>query len=112
MENRVRCAIDLIRCGHWPCFETALNKAGVSIDPVMEIGSREAVWLTVARGIGIGVVSEIEYIPHPDLRTVGISDAEVYTTAHVNCLTERRESRLIGSFFQVCRGLLTPGSAA
>ena len=87
-------------------FEAALAKAGVSIDPVMEIGSREAVWLAVAKGIGIGVVSDIEYIPHPDLHTVEVSDAEVYTTAHVNCLTERRESRLVGSFFEVCRGLL------
>jgi len=32
----------------------------------------------------------------------------VYTTAHVNCLNERKDSRLIGAFFQVCRELLKP----
>lgn len=90
-------------------FEAALSNAGVAIDPVMEIGSREAVWLAVARGIGIGVVSDIEFIPHPDLHVVQISNAEVYTTAHVNCLFERKESRLIGAFFQVCRNLLNEG---
>ncbi len=82
-------------------FEAALERAGVSISPVMEIGSREAVWLAVARGIGIGVVSDIELIPHPDLHMVEVSDADIYTTAHVNCLAERKESRLIKTFFEV-----------
>ncbi len=87
-------------------FETALNDAGVRVETVMEIGSREAVWLAVARGIGIGVVSDIEYIPHPDLRMIEIIDADLFTTAHVNCLTERRDSRLIRAFFDVTQGLL------
>ena len=84
-------------------FEAALKEHHVTIDPVMEIGSREAVWLAVARGIGIGVVSDIEFIPHPDLHVIEVSDAEIYTTAHVNCLTERRNSRLIDAFFEVAR---------
>ncbi|NKB19810.1 MAG: LysR family transcriptional regulator [Alphaproteobacteria bacterium] len=87
-------------------FEEALTAAGVSIEPVMEIGSREAVWLAVARGIGIGVVSDIEFIPHRDLRCVPISNANIYTTAHVNCLAERKETRLIEAFFEVCRDLI------
>lgn len=84
-------------------LEAALKHHGVTIDPVMEIGSREAVWLAVARGIGIGVVSDIEFIPHPDLHVLEVSDADIYTTAHVNCLTERRSSRLIEAFFEVAR---------
>ena len=87
-------------------FEAALADAGVEVDPVMEIGSREAVRLAVARGIGIGVVSDIEYIPHPDLHPVAIADANVFTTAHVNCLAERRDSRLISAFFDVVGDLL------
>ncbi|NQU61094.1 MAG: LysR family transcriptional regulator [Rhodospirillales bacterium] len=82
-------------------FERALAKAGVEIDPVMEIGSREAVWLAVARGIGIGVVSEFEFIPHADLHTVEFSNVDIFTTAHVNCLKERRDSRLVSAFFEV-----------
>jgi DNA-binding transcriptional LysR family regulator len=82
-------------------FERALQKAGVKVANVMEIGSREAVWLAVARGIGISVVSDIEFIPHPELRIIDISDAEIYTTAHVNCLRERKESRLVKAFFEV-----------
>ena len=91
-------------------FETALRQAGVTIEPVMVIGSREAVWLAVARGIGIGVVSGFEYIPHPDLHTVEVSDANIYTTAHVNCLAERREARLISAFFDMAEELKTRGN--
>lgn len=82
-------------------FEAALRRAGVSIDPVMEIGSREAVWMAVQRGIGIGVVSDIEFVPHADLRTVRIKDAGIFTYAHVVCLAERAESRMIKAFFEV-----------
>ncbi len=82
-------------------FEAALKRSGVSIASIMEIGSREAVWLAVARGIGISVVSDIEFIPHPEIRMLQISDAEIYTTAHVNCLKERKQSRLISAFFSV-----------
>ena len=68
-------------------------------------GSREAVWLAVARGIGIGVVSDIEYIPHPDLHTVEVTNADIFTTAHVNCLAERRDARLISAFFETAEEL-------
>ena len=86
-------------------FESTIRDAGVTIDPVMEIGSREAVWLAVARGIGIGVVSDIEFIPHPELHTVAVADVDIFTTAHVNCLADRRESRLIGAFFDMAEEL-------
>jgi aminoethylphosphonate catabolism LysR family transcriptional regulator len=82
-------------------FELALRQAGVSVATVMEIGSREAVWLAVARGIGISVVSDIEFIPHPELHLLEFADAEIFTTAHVNCLQERRESRLVKAFLEV-----------
>ncbi len=86
-------------------FEEALEHAGVAIDPVMEIGSREALWMAVQRGIGIGVVSDIEFVPHPDLHAVRIKDAEVYTYAHVVCLAERADSRMIKAFFEVASAL-------
>jgi hypothetical protein len=57
--------------------------------------------LAVARGIGISVVSDIEFIPHPQIQMVEISDVEIYTTAHVNCLRERKDSRLVKAFFDV-----------
>ncbi len=82
-------------------FQKALDHAGVTINPVMELGSREAVWLAVQKGIGIGVVSNIEFNAHPNLRTVRISNAKIYTTAHVTCLNERKDSGIIQTFFNI-----------
>lgn len=86
-------------------FESALTEAGVAVNIVMEIGSREAVWLAVEKGVGIGVVSDIEFIPHPNLRPIMIENADIYTYAHVVCLAERRESRIIRAFLQIAEVL-------
>ena len=62
--------------------------------------------MAVQRGIGIGVVSDIEFVPHPLLRSIPIADADVFTYAHVVCLAERAESRMIKAFFEVVEDLL------
>ena len=80
-------------------LDAALAQAGVVPEMVMEIGSREVIREAVARGIGIAAVSEVEYVPGPGLHAVRISDAQVYTYAHVLCLTERREARMVRAFF-------------
>ncbi len=86
-------------------FENALAMAGVTVNIVMEIGSREAVWLAVEKGVGIGVVSDIEFIPHPNLRQIVIEQADIYTYAHVACLAERKDSRIVRAFLQVAEAL-------
>jgi aminoethylphosphonate catabolism LysR family transcriptional regulator len=48
-------------------LEEALEQAGVAPRVLMEIGSREAIREAVIKGVGIGAVSEIEYIPDPAL---------------------------------------------
>jgi LysR family transcriptional regulator, low CO2-responsive transcriptional regulator len=82
-------------------LDDALKKAGVRPRVVMEIGSREAIREAVIKGVGIAAVSEIEYIPDPELRTVRVSDAEMYTHAHVVCLQDRRGARLVNAFFDI-----------
>ena len=86
-------------------FEKALKQTGVNIRPLMEIGSREAVWMAVAKGLGIGVVSNLEFMPHPDLRKLSFVNADVHTYAHVVCLSERRDSRIINEFFRIVEEL-------
>ncbi len=86
-------------------FENALAVAGITANIVMEIGSREAVWLAVEKGVGIGVVSDIEFIPHSNLRLIAIENADIYTYAHVVCLAERRESRIIRAFLHIAQAL-------
>ena len=82
-------------------FDDAMARAGVTPRVAMEIGSREAIREAVIMGVGIGAVSEIEFIPHPDLRTVAVSDVEMYTHAHVVCLEERRGARLVKAFLEI-----------
>ena len=86
-------------------LDDALKKAGVTPRIVMEIGSREAIREAVVMGVGIGAVSEIEYIPDPEIRMVPVSDAEMHTHAHVVCLEERRAARLVNAFLEIVNEL-------
>ena len=87
-------------------FEQAMQRADVRPRVVMEIGSRESIREAVAKGIGLGVVSEAEFIPDPRIRPVPVADAEIYTYAHVVHLKERRNARLVRAFLDVLSGLL------
>jgi aminoethylphosphonate catabolism LysR family transcriptional regulator len=90
-------------------FDDALRKAGVAPRVVMEIGSREAIREAVIKGVGIGTVSEVEYIPDPEIRMVPVSDARIYTHAHVVCLEERRGARLVKAFLGIVEALQRRG---
>jgi len=86
-------------------LEGVLKDAGVTPRLAMEIGSREALREAAARGIGIGVVSEAEFIPDARLRPVRIEGDPAFTETHLYCLRERRESLLLDSFFSVAQAL-------
>ena len=94
-------------------FDQALTRAGVQVNPVMEINSREANREAVLRGFGAGVISETEFAPSPSIKTLRVSNAEMFTKAFLVCLAERRDRPLIAGFFrtaasidQKCRGVL------
>jgi aminoethylphosphonate catabolism LysR family transcriptional regulator len=87
-------------------LEQALAEQQIVLERRIEIGSREAVWMAVQRGIGLGVVSEAEFVPHKDLITRPIVGAEVAMTEHVVYLAERRDSRLIRAFMTVIEGIM------
>jgi aminoethylphosphonate catabolism LysR family transcriptional regulator len=93
-------------------LDDALRKAKVKPRIAMEIGSREAIREAVIMGVGIAAVSEIEYIPHPDIRPVAVADAEMYTYAHVFCLKERRGARLVKEFLEIVGELLSEAPPA
>lgn len=91
-------------------FDQAMRQADVRPKVVMEIGSRESIREAVAKGIGMGVVSEAEFIPDPRIRPLPIADAEIFTYAHVVHLKERQNARLVRAFLQVLTGLLSVSS--
>jgi LysR family transcriptional regulator, low CO2-responsive transcriptional regulator len=82
-------------------IESALARANVEPQVVMEVGSREIIRAAVAEGVGVAAVSEAEYVPGPGLHSVRISDAQIRTYAHVVCLAERRDARIVRAFFNV-----------
>jgi aminoethylphosphonate catabolism LysR family transcriptional regulator len=81
-------------------LERVLKQACVTLKVAMEIGSREALREAVARGLGLGVVSDAEFIADPRLRRVRIEGDPVTTQTYVYSLAERRESRLVNSFLE------------
>lgn len=88
-----------------------LREAGVRVKPVMEIGSRESVREAVACGLGLGVVSDIAYMPDPRLRQLDIGDFDAYSHSHVICLRERMRSRLVMSFLEMLGPLCAEAAA-
>ena len=82
-------------------FEEAIEHMGVSVQTVMEIGSREAMLATIAQGTGIGVASDEEFIGHPSLEKIQISNVDIRMSVHVVCLAERKEGPIIQSFLEV-----------
>lgn len=86
-------------------FEAAANAAGAKVNYVIELGSKEGVVAAVAQGIGMGLVSEEEYIPDTSLRRLRITNANLRMKVYVICLAERREARLIRPFLDVAEEL-------
>jgi|KBSMisStaDraftv2_1062788.scaffolds.fasta_scaffold238251_2 aminoethylphosphonate catabolism LysR family transcriptional regulator len=92
-------------------LDDALQAAGITPPVAMEIGSREAIREAVIQGLGVAGVSEVEFVPDPRLHVLGILDAVVETHAHVACLAERRNSRVVAAFLHVVDALLAKRSA-
>lgn len=86
-------------------LERALAEAGVTPRNAMEIGSREALREAVVRGIGVGAVSEAEFIADPRIQAVRIEGDPVHTETYLYCLAERRSSQLISSFFDIAQSV-------
>jgi DNA-binding transcriptional LysR family regulator len=81
-------------------FEESLMAKGLAIKPVFEIESREGVWKSVEQGLGISVVADFEFVPHPNLRALEISDHTVETKYSIAHHVDRGHSPLIKAFLK------------
>jgi len=86
-------------------LEQCLAQEGVQVRSDLEIGSREAVREAVAQGLGIGVVSDAAYLADPRTVKLPIRCDQLFTHAHVVCLRERRDVRMIAQFFAIVLAL-------
>lgn len=81
--------------------ERACQQKNVRMNCVMEINSREAILHAVANGMGIGFVTQVEFIPLPGLAAILIDDAELSISYSLCCLSVRRDRPLISALFGV-----------
>jgi len=79
-------------------FEAAIQQTGLKINPVFEIESREGVWKAVERGLGISVVADFEFVPHPNLRALEIHGHAIRTQYSVAYRRDRAHSPIIKAF--------------
>ncbi len=87
--------------------EKVLAEHQVEVEVVFDISSREGVWKAVEQGLGIGFVADFEFIPHPKMKVVNISDVEIQTSYFVAFLSERKDARLIRAFTDISTGAVT-----
>jgi len=90
----------------------SLDRAGVVPQHIIELDSREATREAVALGMGISVMSELEF-PSGDDRSVALAiDApDLRITEFVACLKSRMHTRSIREFFRVARLFSKPVTA-
>jgi aminoethylphosphonate catabolism LysR family transcriptional regulator len=84
-------------------FEAALREEGLDIKPVFEIESREGVWKAVEQGLGISVVADFEFVSHPNLRAIQISDRVIKTQYSIAYHKDRANSPVIKAFLATVR---------
>lgn len=84
--------------------ERACHEKNVRLNCVMEINSREAILHAVANGMGIGFVTQVEFIPLPGLAAVMIDDDELSIGYSLCCLSVRQDRPLIRALFDVALG--------
>ena len=91
-------------------LEEVLDAQRVAPRVVMEV-SREAVREAVAEGLGIGIMSEAEFRPEPNLRALRIADIKAHTNSDLICLRARQETRQVAAFFDCTRQFISEAEA-
>ncbi len=87
-------------------FDKAAAEANIEIEPALEIESREGLREAIIRDLGIGVISETEFAPHPELHTLIVTDAEMHTRAYIACLKARRNRPLIREILNLAASIV------
>lgn len=82
-------------------FEQALADAGLRLDNVMQIDSREGVREAVAAGLGIGIVSATELGTDTRFRALQVKDAELVNSESIITLNERHKEQPIRAFIEM-----------
>lgn len=80
-------------------LEHALQERGIVPDVTLEVG-REGVREAVVAGFGVGITTDVEYVPDRRTRMLRILDADIFTEAFAVCLRERRSVSVTRAFMK------------
>ena len=88
--------------------EAAMEASGTNCTDIIEIGSREGSVAAVAQGMGVCLILDESngIIPEQLVSKIKIRGADIFAEVDVVCLEERKENRVISSFFEVAEQLL------
>lgn len=75
--------------------EKVCKKLNVELDCVMQLNSREAIVHAISQNIGVGFVSEVEYVESPGTRPIFFADHPFHIDYYLCCLDIHRERPLI-----------------
>jgi aminoethylphosphonate catabolism LysR family transcriptional regulator len=92
-------------------LDKAFAEAGITLGQTLEINTREALMDGIVRGFGIGAVTELEYVPHEQLRMIRISDVDIFISYYVVCLSRRKNRPPIHQFLKIAENHAKPGAA-
>lgn len=79
--------------------EESCKRLGVSLNCVMQLNSREAIMHAIAKGIGIGFVSAVEYTETPNTKPITFVNHPFSIDYHLCCLGIRRNRPMIAELF-------------
>ncbi|MEG2392712.1 MAG: LysR substrate-binding domain-containing protein, partial [Pseudomonas sp.] len=79
--------------------EESCTRLNVRLDCVMQLNSREAIVHAIAKGIGIGLVSAVEYAQTPGTKPITFVDHPFFIEYHLCCLGIRRNRPVIAELF-------------
>ncbi|MDX9674253.1 MULTISPECIES: LysR substrate-binding domain-containing protein [unclassified Pseudomonas] len=83
--------------------EESCKRLGVRLDCVMQLNSREAIVHAISKGIGIGLVSAVEYAETPGTKPITFVDHPFFIDYHLCCLGIRRNRPVIAELFDANR---------
>lgn len=93
-------------------LQAALDKKNIRVEPVMELGSREAAREAAAHGLGIAFMQERETVGDDRVQGVAIRDLRETNLDTLVCLKRDARRRTIQALIEVARDLSTLGKAS
>jgi len=88
-------------------LERALRKQAVNIDPVLELGSREAMREAVALGLGIGFMQERESVGDDRIAAITIRDLRESNLDTLVCLKRQAKRLAVAALIRVAKDVST-----